>query len=285
MKIHLIAVPYDSARRGERMGAGPPVLLRHLGALLRERGDQVAESIVEAPGNSWRAEIGTAFELARGVAGEVRAAIARDAFPLVLSGNCGPAAMGCVAALEEPPAVCWFDAHGDFNTPETTVGGFLDGMPLATVTGKCWGELARGITGLQPVGEESVVLIGARDLDPLEARALDSSSIHRVREPDLRTHLPAVLAKVGAGRRDVYIHLDVDVLDPSHGRVNGYAVAGGLLVEDVAWAIEQICRAMRPAAASITAFDPATDPSNRALDAVISSTLALLDACSRSACS
>lgn len=280
MKIHLIAVPYDSARRGERMGAGPLVLQRHLGARLRERGDQVGESIVEAPGDSWRAEIRTAFELARGVADEVRGAIARDAFPLVLSGNCGPAAMGCVAALDGP-AVCWFDAHGDLNTPETTVGGFLDGMALATVTGACWRELARAITGLQPVGEESVVLIGARDLDPLEARALDSSSIHRVREPDLRTHLPAALANVGAERRDVYIHLDVDVLDPSHGRVNGYAIAGGLLVEDVAWAIGEICRTMRPAAASITAFDPASDPSNRALDAVISSTLALLNACSR----
>ena len=263
------------------MGAGPLELLRQLGPRLRERGDHVSELIVEAPANSWQAEIRTAFELARGVAAAVRDAITGDAFPLVLSGNCGPAAMGCVAGLMAPPAVCWFDAHGDFNTPDTTVGGFLDGMALATLTGRCWGELASGITGLPLVREESVVLIGARDVDPLEARALESSSIHRVRERDLRTHLPEALTAVSDTHRDVYIHLDTDVLDPSHGRVNGYSVSGGLFLDDVSWAAEQIRANMRPAAASVTAFDPASDPTNRALDAVVSSSLALLNACSR----
>ena len=261
------------------MGAGPLVLLGHLRARLSEQGDRVSETIVEAPGDSWRAEIRTAFELARGVADAVRAAIARDEFPLVLSGNCGPAAMGCVAALAAPPAVCWFDAHGDFNTPDTTSGGFLDGMALATLTGKCSGELARGISGVPPVREESVVLIGGRDLDPPEAQALASSSMYHIAEHNLRVQLPAALTAVSALHRDVYVHFDADVLDPSHGAVNSYSVPGGLLLEDVRWAIEQICRHMRPAAASVTAFDPASDPSNRALDAVVSSTLMLLNTC------
>src|SRR5262245_27994563 len=161
--VHLIAVPYDSARRGERMGAGPLVLARALGERLQAERD-VRTTFIEAPDDSWRAEIRTAFELARGVAAAVREARAAGAFPLVLSGNCGPAAMGCVAGLGPSTAVCWFDAHGDFNTPDTTTGGFLDGMPLATLTGHCWPELARGIAGLEPIDERSAVLIGARDL-------------------------------------------------------------------------------------------------------------------------
>src|SRR3954466_13329916 len=117
--VHLIAVPYDSARRGERMGEGPLVLAPALGERLRAGGREVRTVTIEAPADSWRAEIRTAFELARGVAGAVRDAVAGGAFPLVLSGNCGPAAIGCVAGLDPSPAVCWFDAHGDFNTPDT----------------------------------------------------------------------------------------------------------------------------------------------------------------------
>lgn len=281
MNIRLIAVPYDSARRNERMGAGPLVLLGHLGARLRERGDDVGETIVETPVDSWRAEIRTAFELAAGVAAAVRSAIARQEFPLVLSGNCGPAAMGAVAGMTTPPAVCWFDAHGDFNTPDTTGGGFLDGMPLATLTGRCWPQLAHAIAGLQPIVDESVVLIGGRDLDPLEAKALGSSAIQHVAERNLRAQLPSALAKVSAIRDEVYVHLDVDVLDRSVGAINSYSSPGGLQLDDLTWALERVGRTMRPTAAAITSFDPASDPSNRALDAVVSSSLGLLNACGR----
>jgi arginase len=125
------------------------------------------------------------------------------------------------------------------------------------------------------------VLIGGRDLDPLEAKALDSSSIQHVAERNLRAQLPAALAKVSAIRDDVYVHLDVDVLDRSVGAINSYSSPGGLLLEEVTWALEQLSRTMRPVAASITSFDPASDPSSRALDAVVSSSLALLNACGR----
>ena len=273
--VHLIAVPYDSARRGERMGAGPLVLMRELDARLRAEGRDVRTVVIEAPSDSWRAEIRTAFELARGVAGAVRDAGAGGAFPLVLSGNCGPAAIGCVAGLDPAPAVCWFDAHGDFNTPDTTTGGFLDGMPLATLTGHCWPALARGIAGLSPIDERSAVLIGARDLDPLEAVRLEASAIGRVAAARVRDDLPQALARIAASRR-AYIHLDLDVLDPSEGRINLYAAPGGLSRADVVWAIERIAATMTPAAAALTSFDPAADPSGRALDAAVSLGLALV---------
>ena len=274
--VHLIAVPYDSARRGERMGAGPPVLARELEKRLRDAGRDVRTITIEAPEGSWRAEIRTAFELARGVAGAVREAAAAGAFPLVLSGNCGPAAIGCVAGLDTPPAVCWFDAHGDFNTPDTTIGGFLDGMALATLTGHCWPELARGLTGLLPIDERSAVLIGARDLDPLESRRLDESAIGRVSPVGLREDLAAAVARLAGAHRRVYVHLDLDVLDPSEGTINCYAAPGGLSRADVAWAIDRIVATMTPAAAALTAFDPAADSSGRALDAAVSLGLALV---------
>src|SRR5687767_11665963 len=123
MRVDLIAVPYDSARRGERMGAGPEALMPRLADGLRGAGCEVRSVTLEVPADSWRAEIRSAFDLGRAVAHAVRQSRADAAFPLVLSGNCGPAAIGCVAGVDEAPAICWFDAHGDFNTPDTTIGG------------------------------------------------------------------------------------------------------------------------------------------------------------------
>src|SRR3954463_10762052 len=114
--VQLIAVPYDSARRCERMGAGPEAVMPVLEGRLRDGGRRVERLIVDAPTETWRAEIRTAFDLSNAVAQAVRAARDAGAFPLVLSGNCAPAAIGCIAAAETNPAVCWFDAHGDFNT-------------------------------------------------------------------------------------------------------------------------------------------------------------------------
>jgi arginase len=274
--VHLIVVPYDSARRGERMGAGPEVLSRALEPRVREAGHPVHRVTIEAPSDAWRAEIRTAFDLARGVADAVRAARDAGAFPLVLSGNCGPAAVGCVAT-EGDPAVFWFDAHGDFNTPETTVGGFLDGMALATVTGGCWWHLAYSVTGFREVREDAVVLVGARDLDPLEAQALELSRIRRASGASLRPELAAEIGIVAQECAGAYVHLDLDVLDPSEGRMNSYAAPHGLSRDDVAWSLRAIKESFYVFAASVTAFDPACDPDGRALDTAIAMALTVIE--------
>ena len=276
--VHLIAVPYDSGRRAERMGAGPETLMPLLDRRLRDLGRRVECLTVEAPENSWRAELRTAFDLSRGVAHAVRRARDAGAFPLVLSGNCGPAAIGCVAGAETSPAVCWFDAHGDFNTPDTTIGGFLDGMGLATVTGRCWPELAHRVDRFRPVDERAVALIGARDLDPLEAALLESSRVHRVPVSSFRPDLMAAVRGMAAHATSVYLHLDLDVLDPSQGRVNTYAAPGGLSREDVIWAIGEISRSFFFYAGSLTSFDPAVDADGRALDAALALGVALVEA-------
>jgi arginase len=282
MRVHLIAVPYDSGRRGERMGAGPEHLLESgLGSRLHEAGHEAQVRMVEAPADGWRAEIGTAFALARGVAAEVREAAAAGAFPLVLSGNCTPAALGCVSGLSGSPAVFWFDAHGDFNTPDTTIGGFLDGMALATVTGRCWPQLAGGIPGFAPVDEEAVALLGTRDLDPLEAAALARSPVRRVAPDEIRRRLPAVLGEMGLAGRPTYLHLDLDVLDPAEGRVNAFAAADGLSRSEAAWAIETVAAAAPLGAASLTALDPACDPGGGAVEAALALAVIIVDAAAR----
>ena len=180
MEIRLLLVPYDSGQRNVRMGAGP----EHLRAAgleehLAGQGHKVDVQVIEPASMNWRAEVQTSFELMRSVAEHVRAARADGRFPIVLSGNC-LAAVGVIAGLGAPTGVMWIDAHGDFNTPQTTMSGFLDGMTLATATGRCWVELARSIEGFEPVPDKAVVMFGTRDLDPGEASALARSGIVRL---------------------------------------------------------------------------------------------------------
>jgi arginase len=278
MDVQLIAVPYDSARRGERMGAGPELLQGALVRQLEREGHATGVRVLDAPTDSWRAEIRTAFDLARAVARAVEEAIAGGGFPLVLSGNCGPAALGCVSGLRRAPLVFWFDAHGDFNTPDTTIGGFLDGMAMAAMTGRCWPRLTAGIPGFSPLPEEKVTLIGARDLDPLEAAALERSRVGRVSVGEFRQALPAVIPADTAGPSPAYVHLDLDVLDPGEGRINQYQAPGGLTRADVEWAISTIARGTRIEAAALTAYDPQSDPGGTGREAALALALALVRA-------
>jgi len=279
MRVALIAVPFDSGRRGERLGAGPVRLLdAGLARRLTAAGHEVQIHTAEPPADAWQAEIGTTFALARAVSALVRRATADGSFPLVLSGNCGPAALGAVAGLGPATSVVWFDAHGDFNTPETTVGGFLDGMSLATLAGRCWTQLAGSIPGFHPVPEGAVVLVGARDLDPLEAEALAGSALRRVAVGGLREQLPAALATLRRLKPAAYLHLDLDVLDPSEGRVNPYAAPDGLTRAEVEWAIKAIGGALPLRAASLTAYDPAGDSDGRAGETALALAAALVGA-------
>src|SRR5207237_3404114 len=126
-------------------------------------------------------EAAAAFELASGISVCASSARARGNFPLVLSGNCA-SSLGTVSSLGgDRTAVIWFDAHGDFNTPETSPSGFFDGMALATLAGRCWTQEASSIPGWAAVPEHHVVLAGARDLDEQERRTLETSAVARAR--------------------------------------------------------------------------------------------------------
>jgi arginase len=282
MRIVLISVPYDSGRRGERLGAGPSRLLdAGLERRLAAAGHQTEVQVAELPADGWRAEIGTAFALAGVVSALVRQAVADGAFALVLSGNCGPAALGAVSGLGGAATVVWFDAHGDFNTPETTVGGFLDGMQLATLTGRCWSGLSAGIPGFRALPDSAVALVGARDLDPLEAEALTGSDIERIEVRSLRERLPAVLSRLRDRRSPAYLHLDLDVLDPSEGRVNPYIAPAGLSRVDLEWAIDAVGDALPLRAAALTSYEPAADADGRVCETALALAGALASAAGR----
>ena len=274
--VGITLLPYDSARRGERMGAGPPHLVSH-GLVERMRAAGHATTVVElapTPG-SWVAEVGTAFDLDRQLAASVAGTVARGAFPLILAGNC-ISSIGTLGALGDgPTGVLWFDAHGDFNTPDSTVGGFLDGMALAAATGRCWPGLAATVPGFIPVAEENVVLVGARDLDPAEATLLRESAVQHLPSDAPVSRIAAAIADVARRVRRLYVHVDLDVLDAAEGRANGYVGGAGITLAGLLAAIDAAGARCPIAAGAITAYDPAYDSDGRVCAAAVEVALAL----------
>jgi len=259
--VRLVSVPYDSGHLDVRMGAGPRALSGVV-PLLRARGHDVEQREVE-PTSAWRAELQTAFELQREVATEVRAARAAGQVPLVLAGNCGTT-VGVLAGLTEPgvgTGLVWLDAHADFNTPETDPGGFLDGQGLAMAVGRCWTTLTAGVPGFVALPEPAVVLVGARDVHDAEAVALERSAVTwlppaRARDGALVAEAVAALA---ARADQVHVHVDLDVLDPSVGRANGFAVDDGLLTDEVRRVVELVSARLPIVSATLASYDPGFD--------------------------
>ncbi len=271
MKIQTIYIPYDSGHRDLRMGRGPEQFFDHgLDRILAECGHQVSSTHIEAQA-AFMTEIGTAIELNRALAGQVRSANREDAFPIVLAGNCN-ACLGVLAGSQkEGLGMLWFDAHGDFNTPETTRSGFLDGMGMAMATGRCWRALLDTIPGFTPIPEADVVHIGGRDLDEEEEKLLRACQIQVVRAGvgagDIRTAVDATLDNLVGRVTSIYIHVDMDVLDTGEARPNHLAAPGGLPVEHVEEIIATTREKFKICAGAITAFDPDFDKGERVYQA------------------
>jgi arginase len=278
-RLRLISHPFHNGLEGVDMGAGPLRLLAdaELSADLHAQGWVVESETVETP-DAADPEIVRIAEADRRLARLVRAAVAEGAFPLVLAGNCN-SCLGTTAGLGHagaaPLGVVWFDAHADFDTPDRSLG-FFDGMGLAILTGNGW-ELLRGtIDGFQPVDERDVVLAGVRDLEEHQRAPLDASALRVVpgraaAGPAYGVALEALSERVARA----YLHVDLDVLDPSEGRANRFAADGGLTVAELEGAIELAFDRFHVAAAAITAYDPALDTDGRiagAASAVIRTT-------------
>lgn len=174
--------------------------------------------------------------------------------PVSIAGDCCTA-IGLLAGLQRAgvrPALIWFDAHGDFNTPETTPSGFLGGMPLAMITGR--GDLGMpAAVGLEPVAEKQIILTDGRDLDPAEKELLAFSEVlHLVNPADLLHHpLPA---------GPLYIHFDVDVVSLVESPAQNYPAAGGPSTDLLRTVFQRLARTRRIVAVSMATWNPALDP-------------------------
>jgi arginase len=173
--------------------------------------------------------------------------------PVSIAGDCCTA-IGVLAGLQRAgvdPSLIWFDAHGDFNTWETTPSGFLGGMPLAMLVGRGEGTMPAAV-GLETLPEASVFLTDARDLDPAEREAvLASEVVHLTDVGDLMEYpLPGGL---------LYVHFDVDVVTPEEAPAQNYPAPGGPSSSTLDAVFRRLARSGQVIAVSLSSWNPRLD--------------------------
>ncbi|WP_413354098.1 arginase family protein [Microbacterium sp. 1P06AB] len=173
---------------------------------------------------------------------------------VVIGGDCAVAVPAIAAAAERHPsvAVVWFDAHGDLHTPESSLSGALAGMALRAAIEA--GPFAQ--TPLVPAARS--VLVGARDLDDAEVTLLETSEIVTVSASALADPAALADAVVATGADAVYVHIDLDVLDPSAVVGVLEPVPFGADPAHITASIARLRERMPLVGASLSGFAPAT---------------------------
>jgi arginase len=265
----VISWPFEHGLPDRGMGAGAALLARDAGlhAALEGAGWAPTVQRVSGPVNPAGPEVARTFDVLRQLGRDVRAAVARGAFPLVLAGGCLSAAAtfaGAGGAGGADVGVVWLDAHADLDDPEDNASGFLDVMALSVLTGRGWRAQRETIDGYVAVPEERVALLGVRDLADYQRARVEASAVHAVPgaiDPEERDWALAELPEA------TYLHVDLDVLDTSVGRANAYASPGGPSLDAVLRVIDVVFDRGPVVAAALSAYDPDADRGGAILEA------------------
>ena len=183
--------------------------------------------------------------------------------PVSLAGDCCAAIPVACAARSKFSDVnlIWIDAHGDFNTPETSPSQFLGGMPLAMLSGRGPQQMCARFDHW-PIHDKNIWLVDARDLDPLEKQAIEQSAIRRTGVKGLET-----LHLYDYKNKPIHLHIDLDVIDAADAPAMNYPVPDGPSIEAVAEACRMFTAINDIVAISVCGWTGALDHDGRTADA------------------
>jgi arginase len=275
----IIGVPIDlgAGRRGVDMG---PSALRYTGLLgrlealghsVRDLGNlqaPMAETSAAPPDGARLRYLEPIAALCAALADAVASSVAQGQIPLVLGGD-HSLSIGSASgsARGRTLGLLWIDAHGDFNTAETTRSGNIHGMPLAALTGRGH-PLLTGLAGRTPaVRPEHVALVGVRDLDPAERDALRGSGIHVATMHEIdRRGMAAVIEEAAAlvrrGTEGFHLSFDLDVVDPREAPGVGTPVFGGISRREAHLAMELLAQSGGIRSLDLVEVNPILDERN-----------------------
>jgi arginase len=291
-QISLIGVPMDFGQdlRGVDMGpaavryTGLITRLRELGHTVRDRGDvpiPIRDEAVPGPlaGNTYVEEISricnAVYTLGRRVMEE------KD-FPLFVGGD-HSIAVGTVAAAGadgEAIGLIWLDAHGDFNTPDTSPSGNIHGMPLAILMGEGHPDLVNVGRSGPKVLPENVVMIGLRDIDPVEKKRLKTSGVtvftmRDIDEQGISTVANKAVMKFAHMKR-IHLTVDMDALDPVEAPGVGTPVPGGITYREAHLLMEILADSKKVGSMDLVEINPILDVANKTAKLAVELTLSAL---------
>ena len=250
--------PWDSGTRDVRFATAPKFLndCAPVQQVLSQKFSTVKikniSTIVDVP----PVESATTFRLINNLAEQV--AELEDHFPVLFSGNCIFSTGVLLGLYKQTDAaktgLIWFDAHADFNTPDTSVSGFICGTSVSLIAGQCFHEQVKRIPAYEPLSEENIVLVGVRDVDPAEQKRLENSDIKCIDCKDFSSTRQWL-----AHCEKLYLHFDMDVLDPEEAIANELQPDHGLRLDEITRFISQPAIKSRIAGITFASIDPALD--------------------------
>ncbi len=271
VRVALIKMPYVGERNVPDVSRGPEYLEQGgIEKVLEDHGVQAKRVLTvaltpeeEKTYGSWNHLALASGDLAKIVSEERR----NGYLPVGLLANCN-GILGMLSGLQHsgPGAkplrvgMVFIDAHGDFNTPETTLSGMLGGMPVAIAAGQCLTRM-RLKAGLEPaLPTRHIVEMCVRDTDPLEQELLDRSEIQQLTLEDVRTRSASLhreMKRLSEATDVIYIHVDMDALDPREIPGHPLTVPGGPTSAELAAALTEMFKYEKTAAFGVasTPFD------------------------------
>ncbi len=278
MRIRVIGAPMDlgADRRGVDIGAsairyaGLNDQLRRLGYSVNDIGNIVVPQPESQPiGDPHVKYLEPIVQVSEDLADAVTAALQAGEFPLVLGGD-HSIALGSitgVARVHRDIGVIWVDAHGDFNTHETTPSGNIHGMILGALAGFGHPSLT-GIGGWSPkINTRSIVIVGARDLDAREQELLREQKIHVFTMTDIDQRgmsevIEQAVEIASQASHGFHLSLDMDSLDPREAPGVGTPVRGGLTYREAHLAMEVVAASGRMVSMDAVEVNPMLDREN-----------------------
>ncbi|MFX1559484.1 MAG: arginase family protein [Promethearchaeota archaeon] len=202
----------------------------------------------------------------------------RGLFTIGLLPNCN-GLMGMLAGFQKSGlnskplrvGLIWIDAHSDINTPDTTLSGLLAGMPVAIAAGLCLERLRRKCGLEVALPTKCITMVGIRDVDPLEQEILDASDIEYITSDEIRELSPGItkqMQRLGKITDIIYVHVDIDVLDPKEIPGHGLPVEGGPTASQLGAALEIMFRDSKVGGLGIAGYPVGRDPDGVTLKAV-----------------
>jgi len=277
--IAIIGVPLDlgAGRRGVDMGpsairyAGLRERIAALGYRVRDLGNlavPLAEQIEPPDADEPLRYLQPIAGIVRDLAQQVRQVISGNTLPIILGGD-HSLSIGSVAGVahNRRVGVIWLDAHGDYNTPETTPSGNIHGMGLAVLTGRGHPMLT-GLIGRTPVLRPGdAALVGVRNLDDGERELLRTSGVrvftmHDIDRRGMAAVMEEAILHVSAGTIGFHLSFDLDVLDPHEAPGVGTPVLGGITYREAHLAMELVAASGRLISLDLVEVNPILDTRN-----------------------
>jgi arginase len=277
--ISILGAPVDlgAGRRGVDMGpsairyAGLRERLQALGYAVHDLGNiaaPLAEQIAPPPPGEKLRYLDPLIEINTQIAHRVAEVVAQGGIPLVLGGD-HSLSIGSIAGAAHRRRIgaIWIDAHGDFNTAETTPSGNIHGMGLATLVGRGHPALTAILAAAPVLHEHEVALVGVRDLDPAERDLLRASGLriytmHDIDRRGLTDVMEEALQCVGSAPDGFYVSLDLDVIDPTEAPGVGTPVIGGIAYREAQLAMEMVAESKRMVGLDLVEVNPILDSRN-----------------------